>query len=237
MIPKKIHYCWFGNTPLPKSVKKCLKSWKKYCKDYEIIEWNEKNFNIHCNKFVENAYKSKAWAFVSDYARLKIIYEEGGIYLDTDVEVVKNLDNLLNNKCYFGVQQCDKLVATGLGFGAEPKNATIRAMLKVYEEIDFDKKNKNEFLCPILNTNILLNYGYKYKDEIIHLNNNKITIYPPKYFDPIAPGDSKNLICDDTYSIHHYNASWTNKSNRLKRKVINFIGQDKINKLKKIIKK
>lgn len=94
MIPKVIHYCWFGNNPLPNDVKKCIKSWEKYCPDYEIKRWDEHNFDVYQNEFIKSAYDAKAWAFVSDYARLKIIYDEGGIYLDTDVELQKNLDGL-----------------------------------------------------------------------------------------------------------------------------------------------
>ena len=109
MIPKVIHYCWFGGNPLPKDVKKCIKSWKKYAPDYEIIEWNEYNFDINCHPFVKTAYEAKAWAFVSDFARLKVIYDNGGIYFDTDVELVKNPDFLLENQCYIGVQQSGHL--------------------------------------------------------------------------------------------------------------------------------
>ena len=105
MIPKKIHYCWFGKNPLPADVKKCIESWKKYCPDYEIIEWNESNFDITQNPFMKAAYENKAWAFVSDYARLKVVYDNGGIYLDTDVELLKSLDSLLENPCYLAIQQ------------------------------------------------------------------------------------------------------------------------------------
>ena len=135
MIPKIIHYCWFGEKKLPNDVKKCIKSWKKMCPDYEIIQWNEKNFDINCCEFVEQAYKTKAWAFVSDYARLKIIYDNGGIYLDTDVELKRNLDSLLEEECYFGVQQEGKYIATGLGFGSVKNNNIIKEMLEMVQKI------------------------------------------------------------------------------------------------------
>ena len=118
MIPKKIHYCWFGGNPLPELAIKCLESWKKYCPDYEIIEWNETNFNLDSCEYVREAYQAKKWAFVSDYARLKVVYDNGGIYLDTDVELIKSLDRLLKNKSFFGTETTG-VVATGLGFGAE----------------------------------------------------------------------------------------------------------------------
>ena len=229
MIPKKIHYCWFGGNSLPKDVKKCIKSWQKKCPDYEIIRWDENNFNINECEFIKEAYNHKKWAFVSDYARLKVIYENGGIYLDTDVELLKKLDELLNNKCYLPIQQDGKFIATGLGFGAEKHQKIIYEMMKVYDNIKFDIDKLDDLSCPVLNTNILKKNGYKYKDSIIYLKKIDTYIYPPKYFDPIAPGKTQNLLCDDTYSIHHYNASWTSKKNKLKRKIINFIGQNKIN--------
>ena len=236
MIPKKIHYCWFGGNPMPNIVKKCIKSWKKKCPDYEIVLWNEENFDINCNSFVKKAHEMKAWAFVSDYARLKIVYDNGGIYLDTDVEVLKNLDELLNNKAFFGVQQCEKQINTGLCFGAEKNNDIIKKMLDIYANIKFENDKKEQFLCPILNTNVLEKIGYNYSNEIQEIKN-KILIYPPKYFDPIAPGNSENLLSKDSFSIHHYSATWTNTNNKIKRKIINFIGQKKINYIKKIIRR
>ena len=124
MIPKKIHYCWFGNNPLPESVQRCIESWKKYCPGYEIIEWNEGNYNINKIPFIEKAYKEKKYAFVSDYARLDIIYNEGGIYLDTDVELIKNIDPLLEHSCFLALESCGA-VATGLGFGSIKKHSFI----------------------------------------------------------------------------------------------------------------
>ena len=112
-IPKVIHYCWFGGNPLPKSAKKCIDSWKKYCPDYKIIRWDESNFDINCTPYCEKLYNEKRWAFLSDYARLKIIYENGGIYFDTDVELVKPLDDLLHNQCFMGIDTTF-LVSNGL---------------------------------------------------------------------------------------------------------------------------
>ena len=110
MIPKIIHYCWFGGKPLPQNVEMCIKSWREKCPDYEIILWNENNYDINCNTFVRNAYQNKAWAFVSDYARLQIVYENGGIYLDTDVELLKSLNSLLDLNLFLGRQQSGKKV-------------------------------------------------------------------------------------------------------------------------------
>ena len=104
-IPKKIHYCWFGRNPLPESAKKCIESWKKYCPEYEIIEWNEDNFDLTENRYAREAYEQKKWAFVSDYARLKIVYEQGGIYMDVDVELIKPLDELTELDGYMGFEK------------------------------------------------------------------------------------------------------------------------------------
>ncbi len=117
MIPKKIHYCWFGGNSLSSEVRECIASWRRFCPDYEIIEWNEKNFDVDCIRYTADAYRDRRWAYVTDYARLKIVYEQGGIYLDTDVELLRPLDPLLENKVYFGMQRAGE-VATGLGFGA-----------------------------------------------------------------------------------------------------------------------
>ncbi|RKW32245.1 MAG: glycosyl transferase, partial [Lachnoanaerobaculum sp.] len=104
MIPKVIHYCWFGGKPLPKIARKCIQSWKRFCPDYEIVEWNEKNYDIHKNSYMEEAYLQKKWGFVPDFARLDIIYQNGGIYLDTDVELIRPLDELLYHRAYMGFE-------------------------------------------------------------------------------------------------------------------------------------
>lgn len=234
MIPKVIHYCWFGNNPLTNDVKECIKSWKKNCPDYRIKLWNETNFDVNQHPFIKSAYEAKAWAFVSDYARLKIIYDEGGIYLDTDVELLKSLDSLLNNPSYVGIQQVGNVINTGLGFGAEKENCAIKKMLDQYDALIFTKDRKDNLVCPLLNTKAVNDLGGFSTDEITVLKD--IVVYPSKYFDPISPGDTQYLKCDDTFSIHHYSASWTNKNNRIKRKISRFIGEKRIYKIKRILK-
>ena len=235
MIPKKIHYCWFGNKPLPNEVKKCIKSWKKYCPDYEIIQWNETNFDVKSNEFVKSAYEAKAWAFVSDFARLKIIYENGGIYLDTDVELLKNLDTILNCSGFFGVQQSENQINTGLGFGAEKKSIVVEGMINEYNNIKYNNDIKNLIACPVLNTRALEKLGYKYNDQIQVIGN--VYIYPPKFFDPFDTGTyARNLRCEDTISIHHYSASWMDKKTRIKRCIVRTIGEDKICIIKRIFR-
>lgn len=234
MIPKVIHYCWFGKKTLPKDVKKCIESWKRYAPDYKIIQWNESNFNVHQHPFIEDAYEAKAWAFVSDYARLKIIFDNGGIYFDTDVELLKKPDFLLNNNFYIGVQQAGKFATTGLGFGAERQNYVVGKMLEKYDQIKFSDKNKNKIACPYLNMSVLEELGYKYQEEI--WSKDEIRVYPCRFFDPIAPGNVENLMCKDTVSIHHYSASWSGTGNRLKRKIFRRIGEKRIHKIKMVVK-
>lgn len=234
MIPKVIHYCWFGGKPLPSETKKYIDSWKKYCPDYEIKEWNENNFDVYSHPFMKAAYEAKAWAFVSDYARLKIIYENGGIYLDTDVELLRNLDFLLENQCYIGVQQVGHLCNTGLGFGAEKSSPVVQRMMEKYNSVDFDVNRKQELACPSLNNSVIRELGYFDSEEIVNLEH--VTILPSNLIDPISPGNSKILTCKETISIHHYSASWESKPQQIKRKIMNVIGQKRINKIKAIVK-
>lgn len=233
-IPKIINYCWFGGKPLPLEVKKCIKSWKKYCPDYEIIEWNEKNYNVMRHPFVQSAYKAKAWAFVSDYARLQIVYENGGIYFDTDIELVKPIDDLLDCDFYIGIQQGNKFPTTGLGFGAVKGNPIVLEMMQEYEGIKYSVSNREMITCPRLNSKVIYKHGYIFNDDV--WKSDEMVVYPGRFFDPLAPGKTKNLLCKDTYSIHHYAASWTSKFNVLKRKLYRIIGEDKICKIKSMLK-
>lgn len=234
-IPKVIHYCWFGGKPLPSDTKKYIDSWKKYCPDYEIKEWNENNFDVYSHPFMKAAYEAKAWAFVSDYARLKVIYDNGGIYLDTDVEIVKNLDFLLENEYYIGTQQINKMVTTGLGFGAIEKSEIVKQLMQQYDNLLFSSNEIESIACPMLNNLVFKKLGFIFSEEIISIKNG--IILPCRFMDPISPGDTENLLCDDTISIHHYTASWTSNSTKLKRKIFNILGQERINYLKKIIKR
>ena len=134
MIPRKIHYCWFGRGEKPRLAQKCIASWKKYCPDYEIIEWNEDNFDVNRNAYTQMCYKEKKYAFLTDYLRLLIVEEHGGIYFDTDVEAVRSFDELLDNPAFFGFEN-DRFVNTGEGFGAEPHNPAVRQMLAEYDPL------------------------------------------------------------------------------------------------------
>ena len=146
MIPKIIHYVWVGGNPKPKNIQRCMKTWRKHLKDYKIIEWNENNFDIHENKYVEEAYKAKKWAFVSDYIRAKAVYEYGGIYLDTDVLVLDNLEELLDNAAFVGFENKDNPFTAV--FGAQKHHPLLKDMLDYYEDRDFEF-NKNDQLAGV----------------------------------------------------------------------------------------
>lgn len=231
MIPKTIHYCWFGKKDLPPEAKRCIASWKKICPDYDIIRWDENNFDVNQNPFIKAAYEAKKWAFVSDYARLKVVYDNGGIYLDTDVELRKNLDSLREHGCYIGIQQNEFLCTTGLGFGATKSNPVVLKMLESYDDLTFSESHTLELSCPRLNNAVIRSYGLVSNTEITDLP--EVTVYPPQYFDPYG---GKNLLCDETYSIHHYAASWTSEKNQFKRKIARWIGQDNIISIKSLLK-
>ncbi|WP_117114976.1 glycosyltransferase family 32 protein [Limosilactobacillus reuteri] len=223
MIPKVIYYCWFGKKKIPLSIKLNLKSWKKYCPDYKIVQINESNFNVSENKFCKKAYEAQMWAFVSDYARLKVINDNGGIYFDTDVELIKKIDNLLDNSAFFSIQQGPKHeCATGLGFGSEPNNGLVKEMLMKYKDLTFSLENKDKQTCTIFSTEVLRSHGYKYRNRIIKIDNS--LILPPTYMDPFSMGkDSENILTQYTISIHHGDASWQSKSVYTRRKVIRYI--------------
>ena len=230
MIPKKIHYCWFGGKDLPDDVKKCIQSWKKYCPDYEIVQWDESNYDLTKNDYVKYTYENKKYAFLTDYVRLDIIYNEGGIYLDTDVELIKPLDDLLDCECYMGMEQIGK-VATGLGFGAQKDNEIIKENKEYYEKEKFLDDN-GKFLrkiCVEITSGILAKYGLKMENKIQNIKS--CVVYPVEYFCPLKMGTNKLTITKNTYSIHHYSASW--KSNN---KVLRKIGYYLI-PLKQFIKK
>lgn len=207
MIPKTIHYCWFGGNPKPESVQRCIRSWKKYCPDYKIIEWTEDNFSIQNNFYCRQAYEAKKWAFATDYARLWIIYEYGGIYLDTDVEIIKSWDPLLEHDCFFGRQQGFQ-VNTGVGFGAIKGHPLVKIMLDDYKDIPFIKSNGEMDLwtCPHRNSQWLFKNGLKKDDSYQEIAG--AVIYPIEYFSPKDAWSRKTLKTKNTYSIHHCDASW-----------------------------
>lgn len=223
MIPKKIHYCWFGRKPLPELALNCIASWKKFLPDYEIIEWNENNFDVNQTLYTEQAYKCGKFAFVSDYARFKIIYEQGGIYFDTDVEVIRPLDDIIAKGPFFGLEENFSAnffrkkicCAPGLGFACPPKHIICNSMINLYKSKSFIKKNGKKNLNTVVQffSEILLKNGLKPHPGIIQFND--IYIYPPEYFCPINYETREKLITKNTRTIHHYAASWVDSYDNL----------------------
>ena len=213
MIPKTIHYCWFGHNPKPKLAKKCIRSWKRFCPGYKIIEWNEDNYDISSAPlYVRQAYEAKNWAFVSDYLRLDIVWRHGGLYLDTDVEILQNIDKFLINKSFFGLES-DKFVNTGLGFGAEKGTPILAELMQDYQGIPFlfPDGSYDKTTCPVRNTEIFLKHGFV-QDGSEQMLDGGIHIYPKRVFNPWNLALSRFEKTADTVSIHWYAGSWCPES-------------------------
>ena len=203
MIPKTIHYCWFGRGKKSKLMQKCIASWKKYCPDYEIIEWNENNFDIHMNGYTRMCYEQKKYAFLSDYVRLYVVEKYGGLYFDTDVELIKSPEPLLNFPAFFGFE--DRMhVNTGIGFGAEPGNRVVHMMLAEYDGLL--QGEKDVIGCPLLNTSALRKLGLYPNGEKQDFGD--AVVYPVDYFNPYDDPTGQLRKTKNTVSIHWYSKSW-----------------------------
>lgn len=240
MIPKKIHYCWFGGNPLPDSAIKCINSWKKYFPEYEIIQWDENNFDITFNKYAFEAYNNKKYAFFTDVARLYIIYTYGGIYFDVDVEVIKKYNDLIECEAFFGIES-ERLVNTGLGFGAEKGNKLVKELLDDYNNISFIQKDNTLDLttCPIRNSEIFKKHGFVLNNKVEVKDN--VVVYSKDFFNPFERGTGKLNINENTHSIHWFNTSWQTNGVKMRIKLLKPIrrifGMERYNKLKEIILK
>jgi len=223
MIPKVIHYCWFGNKEIPDNLQKCIDSWKKIMPDYEIKRWDESNYDINKCPYIKEAYEAKKWAFVTDYARLDICYTYGGIYLDTDVEVLRSFDDLLNLDGFFGMEQGESNIPseanTGLVLGMKKGLKMGKILRDEYHKKHFKKEDGTFDLtpCPIIQTATLKKYGLKLDNTIQNING--ITIFPTDYFCPMNQYTGKISITENTYSIHHYFASWVNPADQYRREL------------------
>lgn len=227
MIPKKIHYCWFGRNPLPKLAQKCISSWHKYLPDYEIKEWNEDNFDIDSNVYVKEAYEAKKYAFVTDYVRLFALFHEGGIYMDTDVEVIKSLNGFLNHIAFSGFED-DKNVPTGI-MACEKGALWAKENLEYYKDKHFVKINGELDLT----TNVQTITQYMTAKGLIQNNTYQdfsglITIYPKEYFCPKSYRTGNIELTNNTYTIHHFAASWISNRDKLKYKIYKIIKHNKL---------
>ncbi len=215
-IPKVIHYCWFGKNPLPDKVKEMILTWRKMCPTYEIIQWNESNYDYTKNQYMANAYQEKKWAFVADYARLDIIYHYGGFYLDTDVELVKPLDSLLDLHAFMALERQNANINTGLGFGAEKHNIHIKKLLELYETLSFYKPNGELNLTPC--TKYTTDYfqsacGFAVENRNQQMDD--IQMLSWEYFCPIDYKTGKMDVTECTIGIHWYDASWFPKHDKI----------------------
>lgn len=207
-IPKVIHYCWFGEKEIPKQQKKWMESWKKYCPDYEIIEWNESNYDVHKSMYMSQAYDLKKWAFVTDYVRMDIIHEYGGVYLDTDVELLKNIDVLLMNDSFCGFEN-STYVNFGSGIGAKKGNQILRELKEHFDSIEFilEDGTLNQTTGPVIQTGIMKRHGLECNGEFQIVDG--MTVYPSRIICGMNPHSfrlERNPVY--TYAIHHFAGSW-----------------------------
>lgn len=211
MIPKKIHYCWFGGNPLPESAIKCINSWKKFFPDYEIIEWNESNFDINIMPYTQEAYAAKKYAFVSDVARFWILEKEGGLYFDTDVEVIASMDDIIQKGGWMGIEVRD-MVNPGLGMGAEAHNIILQEVLNYYKTLHFIFENGKVLVPNVVDntTRILKENGMISCVDIQEIKG--IWIYPQDYFNPLDDATGVVKRTNNTRSIHWYAKTWCGKT-------------------------
>lgn len=222
MIPKVIHYCWFGRNPLPKSAQRCIASWRKYLPDYEIKEWNEDNFDVNMLPYTREAYAAKKYAFVSDFARMWILLKEGGVYFDTDVEVIRPLDDILARGAFMGCEIDGgegklPVVAAGLGLAVEAGHLVYQDVVGVYESLNFwtEDHKINPFAIVRIVSDVLARHGLRATAEEQRVEG--ITIYPADYFNPLKllPTGKRLLLTSHTRTIHHFTASWLSPRQRL----------------------
>lgn len=214
MIPKIIHYCWFGGKPKPDEVQFYIDSWRRFCPDYEIREWNESNFDVNENAYSREAYEAQKWAFVSDYVRVKVLYSYGGIYLDTDIELIQSLDSLLNDKIIMGFEN-DKMVSTAT-IGSEAQNEFFNEILQVYSSRHFVNPDGSLDMM----TNVQLITGILTRNHGLVANGKEQLLHPGIHVLPMESFVAKDywtgwILADETtYAIHHYASTWITEKDR-----------------------
>lgn len=228
MIPKVIHYCWFGRGKKPELAEKCIKSWLRFFPDYEIKEWNEDNFDVNIIPYTAEAYSIKKYAFVSDYARYWILYHYGGLYFDTDVEVIKSMDDIVDRGGFMGIEveatnDGFPQIAPGLGIGVMPNNPIYKELLDYYSTLHYlDPEGKpNNITVVKHNTKVLKMFGLKPTNELQKVGD--IWIYPRDYFNPLNDNTGQLNITDNTRSIHWYTKSWQSGSSKIKNRITRLV--------------
>ena len=217
MIPKIIHYCWFGRNPYPEKVQYCIESWRKYLPDYEFKLWNEDSFDINTSAFVREAYENQRYAFVSDYVRVFALYTQGGIYLDTDIEVKKDFKDLLDNKLLLGTDDSGALTAF---MAAEKNHPYFGELLSKYNEMHFvlDNGKQNTSVNNIWMQECLKKYGYV-EENLFQKLEEGVLVYPDEFFHAKSLVSGKYHITKKTYCIHHHTLLWI----PLKTRIIRFL--------------
>ena len=207
LIPRVIHYCWFGGKKIPEKHEKYIESWKRHCPDYEIKRWDESNYNIEKNRYAYEAYENKAWAFVSDYARIDIVHKYGGIYLDCDVELLKPIDPFLKNKFFCGFEN-QNAVNLGLGFGSVKGHNYLKNLLELYDKLTFvaDNGDLNMTPCPVYQTRVIRKFGVVPNNS--YQETKDISVFPSEVFSPFSFFWGTTEITENTFSIHHFGATW-----------------------------
>lgn len=234
-IPKIIHYCWFGGKALPNSAKKCIASWEKFFPDYEIKEWNEDNFDVNMVPYIAEAYKAKKYAFVSDYARFWVLFKYGGLYFDTDVEVIKPMDEIVARGPFMGceeayVENADVSASAlsvnpGLGLGVYPGHEFYGRLLDLYANEHYILPNglPNPKTIVDFTSDLLIKYGLTYTPDIQQCAD--LWIYPKEYFNPRKSYTSPDLkITSKTVCIHHFSATWLPWYAKMENYIFNMLG-------------
>lgn len=222
MIPKIIHYVWVGGNPLTPLAEKCIETWKKYCPDYEIKRWDETTFDINSNNYCKQAYESKKWAFVSDYIRLFVLYEYGGIYMDTDVEVTKPLDEFLKHPAFSGFED-DEHIPTGI-IASEKGNRWVEQQLRYYDDKNFILEDgKLDLTTNVITiTNITMKLYPNLELDNTFKDLGDVVFYPKDYFCPISSTTKEMILTKNTHTIHHFSGSWVEKPKGIQSLIIKF---------------
>ena len=220
MIPKIIHYCWFGGNEKPDKAKKCIDSWRTQCPDYEIREWNEGNIALeHCPRYVQDAYAAKKYAYVTDYVRLKVLYDCGGFYMDTDVELLKSLDPFRGDAGVIGFEN-NEFVNSGQMLAAEAGHPILTEMMECYDDISFWKEDGSIYLlgCPHVNTDVLVRHGLEKNGREQTVGG--FHVYPADWFNPLDSETGELKKTNNTVSIHWYSMSWIPAWRRARVKIM-----------------
>ncbi len=235
MIPKKIHYCWFGRGEMPQAAKDCMASWKKYMPDWEYKLWNEDNFDVHCNAYCSEAYKAGKYAFVSDVARLKALHDDGGLYLDTDVEVFRSFEPLLHHHAFAGFEGCKRVLVATCVMASEPGTEWVKEQLSYYNDRHFilpdgsqDHTTNVLYMTTRMRENGFVQNGKEQEYKDLH-------VFPVDYFSP-RHTTGEYIRTENTYSDHLGMGSWTDR-NGLIHKFAALVGPNNMTRIIKLKRK